>query len=118
MKTLTVQLHNVQVRRQALRAIPGWAGVIMLCPPNLRWYWHNEVRRWRPDFRPVVLEGRGAFRWPEPTECIILSYSSLWNPEAEGYLTNSFPLGPYYLIAEDEAHMYKTSKRARNLFIL
>ena len=94
-----------------LCAVPEGHGCVIVCPVSLKEYWAQECATWRPDLKPVILSGRGSFRWPKPTrdlyhthECIILGDASLpdtfvdWN-------------GVY--LAVDEAHAYKNRESAR-----
>lgn len=94
---------------QLLGAVPEDTGVVIFCPASLRGYWRDQVNEWRPDLKPILLEGRGSFIWPFPNEAVICSDSSISG------LTD-FMLQvlskPVYLAA-DEAHMFKDEKSAR-----
>lgn len=90
---------------QALCALA--AAAIVVCPSVLKSNWQAECRRWRPDLLPIVINGRGTFRWPARGECVIINYDIL--PE-------DFDLPePGTSLAFDEAQALKNwkSKRTR-----
>lgn len=62
---------------QFLTAVPRGAPAVIVAPAVVKGSWHDECRAWRPDLKPVVLQGRGSFRWPEPGELIITNYEVL-----------------------------------------
>lgn len=90
--------------RQALAAIPEYGAAVVVCPAIAKRVWEDEAREVRPDMIPVVLSGRGSFRWPEPREIVILNYELL--PDM------ATPAPSLCLIA-DEAHYLKTSTSDR-----
>lgn len=122
---------------QSLMALPG-AGegkAVVLCPAVMKYTWQNEITRWRPDYRAVVLEGRGSWRWPEKGEIVILNYDILpdffsppargrgadWrtyqrdrlNPFREG-LVSDHPQSREVTLIADEVHRCKSYKTARS----
>lgn len=65
---------------QALVALPPNAATIVVCPASLKWTWHDECLKWRPDLTPVVCAGRKgkkAFRAPAEGELVIINYDVL-----------------------------------------
>lgn len=76
---------------------------IVVCPAVAKGVWARETKKWRPDLTPVILSGRGSFRFPEPGEIVIVNYDIL--PER---LTNA-PKKKFTLIP-DECHNLKSSK--------
>lgn len=60
---------------QILRALGNQA--LLVCPSSLKGGWANECRVWRPDLTPIVLNGEGSFRWPEPGELVIVNFAIL-----------------------------------------
>lgn len=90
---------------QALCAIEPGAPAIIVCPAVLKSNWAAECRRWRPDLRPYIINGRGAFRWPAPGECVIVNYDIL--PE-----DFDFP-SPHTELTFDEAQAVKSWKSQR-----
>jgi SNF2 family DNA or RNA helicase len=60
-----------------LLALPRDAPVLISCPGVGKGKWEDEVRMVRPDLRPIVLDGRRAFRWPTPGEVVIVNWESL-----------------------------------------
>jgi SWI/SNF-related matrix-associated actin-dependent regulator 1 of chromatin subfamily A len=65
---------------QALVALPPNAATIVVCPHSLKWNWHDECLKWRPDLTPIVCTGRKgkkAFRVPAEGELIIINYDIL-----------------------------------------
>ncbi len=64
---------------QALTAFPEAARVLVVGPAVAKGVWARECRRWRPDLTPVVLSGRGSFRWPAKGELVVINYDVLPN---------------------------------------
>lgn len=62
---------------QALVALPDGAPVLVVGPPVAKAVWRRHVADWRPDLTPVVLRGRGSFRWPRSGEAVITAYPIL-----------------------------------------
>jgi len=93
---------------QALTAIPAGAPAVVVGPSVAKGVWEAECRRWRPDLEPVVLSGRGSFRWPDMGELVITNYDVLPTPEQLAQL--SLPVTGTVLIA-DEAHALKGDPR-------
>jgi|TARA_R100001530_G_scaffold130754_3_gene101902 SNF2 family DNA or RNA helicase len=96
---------------QALLAIPKDVPALIVCPASLKGNWANEVLKWRPDLKPVILQGRKSFRWPVfsegHAEIIITNYEIL---PKEG----TSELFHHRIIAVvDEAHYLKKYKAAR-----
>lgn len=59
---------------QSLMGVPTSNGsAVVVCRAGLKYNWKDEVEKWRPDLRPVVLNGRGSFRWPNQGEVIIVN---------------------------------------------
>jgi hypothetical protein len=102
---------------QALVAIPEGAPVLVICPAVAKGVWLREAAKWRPDLRPVVLSGRGSFRWPRPGEMVITNYDVLpavtgerWEPK----LPANLPAPPAgCVVIGDEAHACKSADAKR-----
>lgn len=62
---------------QAICALPAGAPVIIACPSVAKGVWLRELKRFRPQLVPIVLEGLGSFRYPRPGEAIITNYDIL-----------------------------------------
>jgi hypothetical protein len=62
---------------QALAALPEGARAVVVGPAVAKGVWERECKRWRPDLTPVVLSGRGSFRWPSAGELVITNYDVL-----------------------------------------
>lgn len=59
---------------QSLMGIPLKDGkALVICRAGLKYNWLDEVRKWRSDLSPVVLNGRNSFRWPKSGEVIIIN---------------------------------------------
>ena len=95
---------------QGLAALYDDVGSLILCPATLRGYWRDEVRRWRPELHPFIVEGRGAFVMPRKDEVVIFSDASMVDdPDVDM---------PYFLLV-DEAQAYKgDSQRTARLATL
>lgn len=52
---------------------------MVVCPPGLKTNWEKECNLWRPDLKPLVLNGAGlaGFKWPDRGELVIVGYSCL-----------------------------------------
>lgn len=108
---------------QLALAIPDGAAVVVVCPASLKFNWHDELRRFRPDLKLSILSGVGSFRWPTPGEVVILNYDILPGEvvvkgesgkrfSVEG-IREPNPNLDLVLIA-DEAHLLKGSKARRS----
>lgn len=51
--------------------------VVVVAPASLRRNWEREAGIWRPDLRVSLLDGLGAFRWPDEGEMVVLGYEGL-----------------------------------------
>jgi len=118
---------------QSLMGIPHDGAAMVICRAGLKYNWVDEVKKWRPDLTPVVLNGRESFRWPDKGEVVIINNEILseefntptrqtrepmqayWSRLAE-YRNdlkskNSKAMNVHLII--DEAHDYKNRKAAR-----
>jgi hypothetical protein len=66
---------------QCLAAIPP-GPVLVICPSVAKGVWVREAAKWRPDLTPVLLAGRGSFRWPAPGEMVVTNFDVLPVPDA------------------------------------
>ncbi len=62
-------------------SIPRQAPVLIVCPAVAKGNWERELKKLRPDLKPVILKGRKNFRWPKPNEALIINYEI--QPRAE-----------------------------------
>ena len=64
---------------QTLMAIPedDPPAVIVVAPAAVKGVWREEARRWRPDLRPYIVEGKGSFEWPRAGTILITNYDVL-----------------------------------------
>jgi len=92
---------------QALMALPSATAALVICPASLKGNWAREVKTWRPDLTPVVLSGRGNFRWPCLGEIVIVNYELFPKEGKASYLNWEVNA------IVDEAHYLKKSKSAR-----
>jgi len=58
---------------QSLMGIPTRGAALVICRAGLKYNWLDEVNKWRPDLKPVVLNGRKSFRWPSSGEVVIIN---------------------------------------------
>jgi SNF2 family DNA or RNA helicase len=92
---------------QDLLSIEEHQREVVVCPAVAKGVWANETIKWRPDLNPVILEGRGMFRWPRKGEVVICNYDILPDKPPP------FPAGDVqYKLTGDEAHMLKTGSEA------
>lgn len=62
---------------QALLAIDPTTGALVVCPSAVKYNWADEVKKWRRDLTPEVLEGRDSFRFPNAGEVVITNFEIL-----------------------------------------
>ncbi len=102
---------------QALLALPSVdkkigrvaSPVIVVCTGVGKGVWDDECRRWRPDLKPVVLDGRDSFRWPSVGEVIVMNYDIL--PPVEDLQGPP----PGLILVGDEAQNVKNPKAQRTV---
>ena len=120
---------------QSLMGIPTVLGAaLVICRAGLKYNWLDEVKKWRPDLTPVVLNGHGSFRWPEIGEVVIINNDILpeefntpkknKNEPMEKYwerlavyrksLKERHRQASYVNLIIDEAHDYKNHDAARS----
>ena len=64
--------------RQACDAIGDRA--LVVCPPPLKHNWYDEIGKWRPDLKPVIMMGMhevARFKWPSSGEVVIVGYNQV-----------------------------------------
>lgn len=93
---------------QALVALPGDVGVLVVCPAVAKGVWRIETEKWRPDLRVAVLSGRGSFRWPEAGELVAVNYEVLPKSLPEGTPER-------FVLICDEAHAVKNPDAKRSV---
>ena len=62
---------------QALMALSKNSPAMIICRAGLKYNWLDEIKRWRPDSKPVVISGKDNFCWPENGEIIIINHDIL-----------------------------------------
>lgn len=111
---------------QTLMALPKAARAIVVAPAAVKYNWQAECKRWRPDLRARVLEGRRSFRWPTAGELIVTNYDILpeWleqkKMDGATYATHDHvpaeekQAAAGVIVVVDEAHKCKSHKAARS----
>lgn len=104
---------------QALIAAPQGDPILVICPAIAKGVWMDEAAKWRPDLIPVVISGRGNFRWPIPGEMVIINYDILPGKMVKGgkYETVKLSVGapePDTVVIADEAHKIKNPGAQRS----
>lgn len=100
---------------QGLAAAPAGA-LLVIAPAPAKGVWLREALRWRPDYQPTVLSGRGSFRWPVDNEMFITNPAILPPIEGEDADGELIKLHPYMdcpaglTVIVDEAHAFKSHK--------
>jgi SWI/SNF-related matrix-associated actin-dependent regulator of chromatin subfamily A-like protein 1 len=56
---------------QSLMAVPEYGRCLVICRAGLKYNWLDEINKWRPDLKPVILSGKNSFRWPNRGEVVI-----------------------------------------------
>ncbi len=102
---------------QVIIALPERASAIVICAAVAKGVWAREIARWRPDLLPIVLEGKGSFRWPAAGEVIITNYDVLPFAPNPGLKPHQQPLTGEPLegavLVGDEVHAIKSTKSQR-----
>lgn len=96
---------------QSLLAIPSEHGTLVIVPASVKYNWHAECKRWRPDLLPRVLHSDSlpAVLWPPAGEVWII------NPDALPALPPSkSERKGFVFIISDEAHLYKNTRTKRH----
>ena len=87
-------------------ALKEGGAALVICPASVKGVWLREAQSWRPDLRPVILNGRKSFRFPTKGEIIITNYDIL-----DGTKTS---LPPTKLdVIFDEVHVLKSPATLR-----
>jgi len=118
---------------QSLMGIEQGGKGMVICRAGLKYNWVDEVRKWRPDLAPTVLNGRESFRWPKQGEIVIINndilpeefitpakvkgqpvdrYFATLNAFRQA-LRDKYPQASQVNLIVDEAHDYKNKKAAR-----
>lgn len=108
-----LETHRAYVERK------GGAGLAIVCPKSAKAVWRAEIQKWNIPGTVHVLEGRDAWRPPEPGEIVIINYAILpWRPveirtAKQAGKKHGAPLGsfdwPIHLVF-DEAHALRKPK--------
>jgi SWI/SNF-related matrix-associated actin-dependent regulator 1 of chromatin subfamily A len=111
---------------QTLMAVPKGGRIIACVPAGIKKTWANEIGIWRPDLKPVILEGRNNLQMPKKGEVVLVGHNCLPDyleqtiEKKEGkkkYISNvpekiTKQLANCYLIG-DEVHKFKNYKTQR-----
>lgn len=102
---------------QALLAAPKNAPILVICQAIMKGKirkngtalggWAGEAAKFRPDLTPVILTGRGSFRWPTPGEIVIVNYDIL--PQKDFFLNPKLD-GEASIDGLDDVDLYDLSK--------
>lgn len=119
---------------QSLMGIPTGGAALVICRAGLKYNWLDEVNKWRSDLTPVVLNGRGSFRWPNAGEVVIINNDILPDEFNTPKRNKGEPMQAYWdrlkvyrqglkdrhpqaanvNLIVDEAHDYKNREAARS----
>lgn len=58
---------------QALVAIDDDELPVVVCPAVAKGVWARETLKWRPGFVPIIISGRGNFKWPRVLDVVYCS---------------------------------------------
>jgi hypothetical protein len=113
---------------QTLVGLPKNAAALAVVPASLKYNWEAECITWRPDLEPVVINGKGNFRFPRAGEVVIVNYDILpawlepklphknakpWEAVVQMPLSQR-ELAAKVILAVDEIHKCKNPKTARS----
>lgn len=119
---------------QSLMGISSHGASLIICRAGLKYNWLDEVSKWRPDLKPIVLSGRKSFRWPVAGEVVIINNDILpeefntpkknKGEQMDAYwdrlsayrngLKDRHPQAANVNLIIDEAHDYKNRNAARS----
>lgn len=107
---------------QALLAIPENAPTIVVGPAAVKGVWKMEAKRWRPEFRVHVLNGRNSFIWPAAGAMHVLNYDVLpeISDDKPAKVIAPNEVAPGTVLIADEAHALKnrTARRTKRFLAL
>jgi len=83
--------------------------ILIFCPASVKGVWAREAAMWRPDLTPVVLSGRGSFRWPEQGEIVIVNYDVVSPADVK----DAGPCPAGVDAGADEGHVVKNARTGR-----
>ena len=96
-----------------LLALPRNAAALVSGPGISKGKWAKDVREVRPDLRPVILEGRREFRWPQPGEVVITNWESLPHSYREFRRAHLRSLSKKAAVRRDVVHELRLIWRSR-----
>jgi SWI/SNF-related matrix-associated actin-dependent regulator 1 of chromatin subfamily A len=104
---------------QNLMALPVDAPVVIVCPSVAKLVWVREAKKFAPDLKIEVLEGRNSFRWPAPGEAVVTNFEILPKtvtdiqgfPVLDAATLATMPAGLFLIV--DEAHKVKNWQAQR-----
>jgi len=82
---------------------------VVFCPASVKGTWAREARMWRPDLTATILEGKGALRWPNAGEIVIVNYDVV----GETDVAEIGPAPEGTDLAIDEGHVVKNARTHR-----
>ncbi len=83
--------------------------ILIFCPASVKGVWAREAAMWRPDLAPVILSGRGSFRWPEQGEIVIVNYDVVSPADVK----DAGPCPAGVDAGADEGHVVKNARTGR-----
>lgn len=72
-----IVVHNCGKTVQTLTALPANARALVVCPASLKHNWSDETKKWRPDLKPIIVDGKMGFRLPVAGEVVVMNYDIL-----------------------------------------
>ena len=82
---------------------------VVFCPASVKGTWAREARMWRPDLTATILDGKGALRWPNAGELVIVNYDVV----SEIDVAEIGPAPEGTDLAIDEGHVVKNARTNR-----
>ena len=82
---------------------------VVFCPASVKGVWAREAGMWRPDLRATILDGKGALRWPNAGELVIVNYDVV----SENDVAEIGPAPEGTDLAIDEGHVVKNARTNR-----
>jgi len=82
---------------------------VVFCPASVKGTWAREARMWRPDLTATILDGKGALRWPNAGELVIVNYDVV----SETDVAEIGPAPEGTDLAIDEGHVVKNARTNR-----
>lgn len=102
---------------QALMAIPENDSVIIVSPSCVKYNWAKEIKKWRPDYTPIIVNNKENFVLPEKNQIVIVNRENIPDYYDKSNENHSIHFNSDLInrlksicLIVDEAHKFKSTK--------